>query len=196
MGLFGSKPAAQPEKEQWGRNLSEDEKAIARYRYLLNTAPPEAIEQAHAEAFAQLTPEQRRVLLKQLAQVTPESERPVLERSANDPQALARLATRAEIRQPGAMERMFSSGGAPGFGSMMAGGLLGSVAGTVLGGVIAREFFSHHDSGMGDMHHDLASSDDSGSNNLDSGLDTDAGVGGDLDSGFDSGGFDSGSFDV
>ena len=31
-----------------------DEQAIARYRYLLRTAPPEAIEQAHAEAFARL----------------------------------------------------------------------------------------------------------------------------------------------
>ena len=39
---------------------SADEQAIARYRYMLKTAPPETIEQAHAEAFAQLTPEQRR----------------------------------------------------------------------------------------------------------------------------------------
>jgi hypothetical protein len=29
-----------------------DEQAIARYRYMLKTAPPETIEQAHAEAFA------------------------------------------------------------------------------------------------------------------------------------------------
>ncbi len=34
-----------------------DEQAIERYRYLLRTAPPEAIEEAHAEAFAQLTVE-------------------------------------------------------------------------------------------------------------------------------------------
>ncbi len=37
--------------------LTEDEAAIARYRYMLKTAPPETIEQAHAEAFAKLTPE-------------------------------------------------------------------------------------------------------------------------------------------
>ena len=36
-----------------------DEQAIARYKYMLKTAPPETIEQAHQEAFAQLTPQQR-----------------------------------------------------------------------------------------------------------------------------------------
>lgn len=193
MGLFGSKPAPQPDNEKWGRSLSEDEKAVARYRYLLNTAPPEAIEQAHAEAFAQLTPEQRRLVLQQLAQVTPEAERPVLERSANDPQALARAATRAEVRQPGVLERVFSSGAAPGFGSMMAGSLLGSVAGTVLGGMIAREFFTHHDdaSVFGGAHHDFTSTDDG--SHFGAGSDVDSGIDVDPDLG---GGFDGGSFDV
>ena len=32
---------------------SADEQAIERYRYLLRTAPPDQIEQAHAEAFAE-----------------------------------------------------------------------------------------------------------------------------------------------
>ena len=60
MGLLGSdKPAqgkAQPQ--------STDEQAIARYRYMLKTAPPETIEQAHAEAFAHLTPEHRGRILR------------------------------------------------------------------------------------------------------------------------------------
>ena len=43
-------------------NLPDDQ-AIARYRYLLRTAPPEQIEQAHAEAFAQLTVDQRQQVL-------------------------------------------------------------------------------------------------------------------------------------
>ena len=42
-----------------GTPSSDDDAPIARYRYMLKTAPPETIEQAHAEAFAQLTPEQR-----------------------------------------------------------------------------------------------------------------------------------------
>src|SRR5688500_3234244 len=37
-----------------------DAQALERYRYMLKTAPPETLEQAHAEAFAKLTPEQRR----------------------------------------------------------------------------------------------------------------------------------------
>src|SRR4051812_40587651 len=82
-----------------------EDRAIERYRYMLRTAPPETIEQAHAEAFAQLTPEQRRTVLAQLADGAPASERPVLERAASDPQTLARAATRAEMRQPGVLER-------------------------------------------------------------------------------------------
>ncbi len=53
---------------------SADEQAIARYRYMLKTAPPETIEQAHAEAFAKLTPEQRNMLLQQLSADIPDEE--------------------------------------------------------------------------------------------------------------------------
>jgi hypothetical protein len=137
--LFGDvpRPPATPAS-------NDDEQAIARYRYMLRTAPPEAIEQAHAEAFARLTPEQRRKVLDELRGAAPGSARddtPVL----SDPQALARYATRAEIRQPGTLERAFggASGGA-GFGSVLAGSLLGSVVGTVLGSAIAQQFFEHH----------------------------------------------------
>ena len=42
---------------------------------MLKTAPPEVIEQAHAEAFAQLTPEQRRLALQRIAEGMPASER-------------------------------------------------------------------------------------------------------------------------
>ena len=41
---------------------SEDELAIERYRYLLRTAPPETIEQVHAEAFAKLTEPPRQLV--------------------------------------------------------------------------------------------------------------------------------------
>src|SRR5687768_724805 len=82
-----------------------DEQAVDRYRYLLRTAPPEAIEQAHAEAFAQLTSDQRRAVLEGMSgDLTPE------ERVASDdPQTLARIATRAELRRPGTLERAFGS---------------------------------------------------------------------------------------
>ena len=58
-----------------------DAQAIARYRYLVRTAPPEAIEQAHAEAFARLTPEQRRRLLDELGSELPATERAAAQRA-------------------------------------------------------------------------------------------------------------------
>src|SRR5918995_6113544 len=88
-----------------------DTQAIERYRYLLRTAPPDEIERAHEEAFAQLTPEQRRQALHSLAEHVPQSEI-----RGDDPASLARTATRAEMRQPGTIERAWGSGG-PGLGS-------------------------------------------------------------------------------
>jgi hypothetical protein len=89
-----------------------DQQAIERYRYLLRTAPPDKIEEAHAEAFAQLTPQQRQEVLVQLAAAVPSSERP----RSDDPRSLARAATRAEVRQPGTLERAFGGGYGPGYG--------------------------------------------------------------------------------
>ncbi|RFU21075.1 hypothetical protein [Geodermatophilus marinus] len=123
-----------------------DQQAIERYRYLLRTAPPDAIEQAHAEAFAQLTPQQRQEVLTQLAAAVPEAERP----RADDPGALARAATRAELRRPGTLERAFGGtgpGGRPGFGSTVGAGLLGTVGGLVIGTAVADALF---DTGAGD----------------------------------------------
>src|SRR5690349_17938531 len=114
---------------------SGDEQAIARYRYLLRTAPPEAIEEAHAEAFARLTPEQRQRLLQELASDMGDAERSAAYRAGEAPGALARVATRAELREPGAMERawnrMAMPGAGMGFGGMFAGSLLASMAGSV-----------------------------------------------------------------
>jgi hypothetical protein len=118
-----------------------DEQAIQRYRYMLKTAPPDAIEQAHAEAFAQLTPAQRAQVLEHLAAVATPAERRQLN---DDPRSLARLATRTELRRPGMLERLFGSvrgGGGPGMGGMLAGSLLGSIAGTFIGSAIAHSMF-------------------------------------------------------
>src|SRR5215212_4103174 len=61
-----------PEPGGTDERARRDEEAIRRYRYLLRTAPPEAVEQAHAEAFARLTPDQRRQVLGQMANQVPE----------------------------------------------------------------------------------------------------------------------------
>ena len=153
MGLFdrfmGNEAPRGQTYDAQAKDISGDEQALARYRYMLKTAPPETIEQAHAEAFARLTPDQRRKVLEELRATLPEGERAAAASASDAPGSLARMATRAEVRQPGTMERMLGGPtGGPGFGSMLAGSLLGSVAGTVLGTMIAQNFLGGH--GMGD----------------------------------------------
>ena len=106
---------------------TDDEIAVERYRYLLRTAPPETIEQVHEEAFAKLTPEQRRLVFQELSANAPAGEQP----RADDARSLAQAATRSELRQPGTLERTLGArpGGGMGFGGMFASSLLGSVAG-------------------------------------------------------------------
>jgi hypothetical protein len=151
-----------------GRPLP-DEQAVARYRYLLRTAPPEQIEQAHAEAFAQLTTDQRQQVLAQLAAAVPSGERP----RTDDAGTLARVATRAEMRKPGTLERALGGygpgygsgygpggrgggygpgygggyGGGMGMGGMIGGSLLGTIGGLVIGTAVADALF---DTGLGD----------------------------------------------
>src|SRR3954452_19680072 len=155
----------QPSSQQAAR----DAEAVRRYRYLLRTAPPESIEQAHAASLEQLSPDQRRQVLQQLSEQVPERERS----RADDPASLARMATRAELRQPGVLVQVLGPGGyGPGYGrgygggygggygygggmmgggmgmgmgGMLAGGLLASVAGSFIGTEIADEMFDHDD---------------------------------------------------
>lgn len=175
--LFGRKeePRAQPTVPTYGSGdvgqqpADADEQALQRYRHMLKTAPPETIEQAHEEAFAKLTPDQRAQALRELAAETPEGERAALAGGRDDPKSLARLATRAEIRQPGTMERIFGgTGRGPGMGGMMGGmggTIFGSLAAGFVGSMIAQQFLgSEGDFGAGDTSEQSGdSSDDSGS---------------------------------
>ena len=83
------------------------------------------------------------------------------------------LATRAEIRQPGAMERMFGHAGGAGFRGMLAGSLLGSIAGTVIGSMIAREFFAHDSPSPDALASTSESSPDDGLTDADHAVDED-----------------------
>lgn len=137
------------ERSKWGTAFdddparSSDEQALQRYRYMLRTAPPDTIEQAHAEAFAKLTPTQRAQALQDLTATLPEYERAALAlpQPQDDPQTLARMATRAEMRQPGTLERVFGGSSAIG-GGMTAGTILGSLAAGFVGSLIAQQFFA------------------------------------------------------
>jgi hypothetical protein len=108
-----------------------DEQALERYRYLVRTAPPDRIEEAHEEAFARLTPEQRSRALQELTAAVPAGERA----DRDDPRSLARMATRAELRAPGSVERAFGRGG---MGIGLGGTLLGSFAAAFAGTIVAQ----------------------------------------------------------
>lgn len=142
--LLGREPRQPRLGRRADRRRLADEQAIERYRYLLRTAPPETIEQAHAEAFAQLTPAQRQMVLQELSGELPPGERAAAMRAGDDPRALARTVTRAEMRNPGTLERRFGGMGTPGLsmGGLMAGSFLSTIAGVVVGSAIADAFFS------------------------------------------------------
>jgi hypothetical protein len=111
----------------------------------------------------------------------PDAERAAAARMGDNPAELARVATRAEVRQPGTMERVFGRlGGGAGMGGFLAGTFLSSIAGTVVGSMIAQNFFGNH-SGSG-----------LGGDALHSAHDSASGMNDDMSGGFDAGG----SFDV
>jgi hypothetical protein len=171
-------PGTQPPK-------SADEIAIERYRYLLRTAPPETVEQVHAEAFAKLSPAPRQQVLAELRAGLPPVEQP----RASDPQSLARAATRAEYRTPGFMERTFGGQGRQGssFGSALGGSLLGTMVGYVIGSALVSSIMAPT------FAYDAGSQDGSGAAEAGTGADAgaDASAWGDSGSGWggDGGGF-------
>jgi hypothetical protein len=160
--LLGREPERRGSGPAWGSPppsprgrpapATTDEQAIERYRYLLRTAPPDQIEQAHREAFATLSAQQRRQVLAELSRDLPPGERP----TGDDPRSLARAATRAEMRHPGTLERSFGRTGGMGMGGMLAGGLLAGVAGAFIGTAVADAMFDTgaFDGGLIDVGND------------------------------------------
>ncbi len=182
--------AATPSRPQ----ASEEERAVARYRYLLRTAPPEQLEALHAEAFAKLTPEQRQQLLRELSTASPGEAG-----TSAEPADLARAATRAEMRQPGTLQNTFSrgsGGGGMGMGGMFAGSMMGTIAGVVVGSALANMLFDGYGDSpeaqeAGDTGADAAA--DSGDGGTDTGGDAGSGdAGGDAGYAADTSGTDTG----
>jgi hypothetical protein len=175
-----------------------DEIAVERYRYLLRTAPPEAIEQVHEEAFAKLTDEQRALVFTELSKNAPPGEQP----KGQDAASLAQAATRSELRQPGTLERSFQG---PSFGAMLGSSLLGTIAGYVIGSALVSAFMPN-DAGADASGDSGEGADGSGDGSDGSGDGTDAsgdasadGAGADVgdasaDAGGDFGGGDLGGF--
>ena len=163
MGIFDRMSGREPSAES-----SPDDQALQRYRYLMRTAPPEAIEETHREAFARLTPEQRAQVLRELNSAVPASER-ASEVTEADPKTLARMATRAELRQPGILERTLARG--PSLGGMFASSLFGSIVGSVIGSAIAHQLFSGFAAPIADSGSEMASSDEAADDDTDPGTD-------------------------
>ncbi|WP_417234231.1 hypothetical protein [Arthrobacter sp.] len=156
----GHRPtAARPPEPRRAAGSDADAAAIAKYRYMLRTAPPEDMERAHTEAFSRLDPQQREALRSGLGHELPPGERPRSDR----PGDLARSATRAEVSHPGFMERLLGGSGRTGergsgrgFGGLAAGaagglgaGLLAGVAGGFIGSAVAGPLLEGF-SGIGD----------------------------------------------
>ncbi len=180
---------------------TDDERAVERYRYLLRTAPPERIEEVHAEAFATLTDEQRRMVFDEFTRTAPAGEAP----RGDDPRSLAQAVTRSEIRQPGFAERSLGGvgrggmggfggqRGGPSFGSMIGASILGTVAGYVIGSAIMSAFLP--DPGSFDGGTDAAGeggSEDTGAESGDGGASDGGGTDG---GGFESAGWGDGGSD-
>lgn len=155
--LFGSDQQDAPPP---ARARTTDEIAVERYRYLLRTAPPETLEQVHAEAFAKLTDDQRKLVYDELTQ---SGEQP----RGTDASSLAQAATRSELRQPGSLERSFQG---PSFGAMVGSSLLGTVAGYVIGSALVSAF----------LPTDLGGADATASGEGDASADASADAGGDF----------------
>ncbi len=207
-GPAGAQPSAGPQDSTTGAT-AEDRQAIARYRYLLRTAPPEQIEQAHAQAFEQLNPSQRQQVLREMTQTLPAGEQP----QSDDPRLMARAATRAEMQQPGYLQRTFGGRGYGGMGGGMGGmgggmmgavggSLLGTIAGVVIGTAVADSLMGGFDGSQeqqdasadgGDQGSGDQGSGDQGSGDQGSGDQGSGDAGGSADqAGFDSAGGDAG----
>ncbi|MFC0675013.1 cation-transporting ATPase [Brachybacterium hainanense] len=140
-GPTRSAPAARTSSTRGGATLSgEDQRAIARYDYLVRTADPQQLEQVHREAFDRLTPQQRAQVQARMREELPPAEQPRSDASAD----LARSATRLGAMDPRRLTGLLSRAGRSGTGRSgagraaaigmagAAGGMLAAVAGSAV----------------------------------------------------------------
>lgn len=114
-----------PTRTSAGVAPQDDARSIERYRFFLRTAPLEIIEQVHADAFGELTDDQRAMIYEELSQGAGTGERPL----SSEPATLARAASRAESRRPGSILSVLSDPA-----------LVGTVAVHVVGSALASAF--------------------------------------------------------
>jgi hypothetical protein len=124
-------------------DILSEEQAIQRYRYLLQTAPPETLERGHVEAFTRMAQSQRARILQELAATLPEETRATLNLQTDDPAHLAQTITRVERSAPGLLEQTMGGPAAGMGGGMLAGTLFAGIAVGFVESEAARQFFAN-----------------------------------------------------
>ena len=95
-----------------------NQEAMSRYQQVARQLPPQEYEQAAQEAFARMTPEQRRQLAQMLQQQArqqqvnfPDLNQDGIDDRLQDPRAFAQVTSRMEQQQPGMLEQLLGGGG-------------------------------------------------------------------------------------
>lgn len=132
-----------------GRHQDLDNREVQqRYRQTLRNAPPEVIEDAHADAFEQLNPQQRRELAARLRQQASQLDDAYADPydqdqdDDDDPRKLARMARQAEQRNPNILDQLFGNEQGPLSNPMVKMALAGAAA------MAARRFLSGQQGGQ------------------------------------------------
>lgn len=118
------------------------ERTVQRYRFIVQAAPPDGMQEAYVAAFTAVPAEQRVRLPGDLAQVLPEAQRANIYLNQHDPQTLARIAIAAEKHQPGSIERVLRDiDGGP--GGLASSNLLNTFATAFVDSRTAQRFFDN-----------------------------------------------------
>jgi hypothetical protein len=127
----------------------DDYEVQQRYRQTLRNAPPQVVEDAHADAFAQLSPDQRREMARRLRAQAAQLEQPYDDPydydndDDEDPRKLARMAQQAEQRNPNVLDQLFGGQPGPLNNPMVKMAIAGAAA------MAARRFLSGNQGAMG-----------------------------------------------
>jgi hypothetical protein len=96
----------------------DDDDVYDRYQRTLQHAPPEVVEQAHAEAFSRLPVDQRQQIVDQFRRAHQDPRQPFQYPQFSggpddyDPARLGRMAGQAQRQQPDLLQQVLGSGGA------------------------------------------------------------------------------------
>jgi len=95
-----------------------DQDVAQRYQRTIQYAPPDVVEQAHAEAFSRLSPQEQQQIVAQFQQAHQDPQQPFQfpgfggGQQGYGPQELGQMARQAQQRQPDLLQQVLGPGGA------------------------------------------------------------------------------------